>query len=308
MTQEDKELLLKDLCARLPYGVKVQVADYRTPVELSHINIKSGNGRKACCFVFAFGPERVKPYLRPMSSMTKEEKKEYDNFLFDNLEREDVIGYEDKAFGIDSNAEIVTKTMAEVDPVTGEVTKELTNHGIPQIDLEVNGIWYVKDGSLTHAAFPELVEYGSYMNNQVVNKAIIFPSVMEIGKWAFKDTPSMLEVYLNPECKRYDTSFPEECVVKDWPLSARVTQMPTKTTYNVGEDFDVSGMKVLVTLDMSVMGKDYGSYAYEANNDYFTVVQFDNTSPGEKVVILRYKTPYSVGQYSVVLPEPVIVV
>lgn len=195
-----------------------------------------------------------------------------------------------------------------VDPVTGEVTKELTNHGIPQIDLELNGIWYVKDGSLTHAAFPELVEYGSYMNNQVVNKAIIFPSVMEVGQWAFKDTPSMLEVYLNPECKRYDTSFPEECVVKDWPLSARVTQMPTKTTYNVGEDFDVSGMKVLVTLDMSVMGKDYGSYAYEANNDYFTVVQFDNTSPGEKVVILRYKTPYSVGQYSVVLPEPVIVV
>jgi hypothetical protein len=195
-----------------------------------------------------------------------------------------------------------------VDPVTGEVTKELINHGIPLIGLEVNGIWYVKDGSLTHAAFPELVEYGSYMSNQVVNKAIIFPSVMEVGEWAFKDTPSMLEVYLNPECKRYDTSFPEECVVKDWPLSARVTQMPTKTTYNVGEDFDVTGMKVLVTLDMTVMGKDYGSYAYEANNDYFTVVQFDNTSPGEKVVILRYKTPYSVGQYSVVLPEPVIVV
>lgn len=195
-----------------------------------------------------------------------------------------------------------------VDPVTGEVTKELTNHGIPQIDLEVNGIWYIKDGSLTHAAFPELAEYGSYMNNQVVNKAIIFPSVMEVGKWAFKDTPAMLEVYLNPECKRYDTSFPEECVVKDWPLGTRVTQMPTKTTYNVGEDFDVTGMKVLVTLDMTVMGKDYGSYAYEANNDYFTVVQFDNTSPGEKVVILRYKTPYSVGQYSVVLPDPVIVV
>ncbi len=195
-----------------------------------------------------------------------------------------------------------------VDPVTGEVTKELTNHGIPQVDLEVNGIWYVKDGSLTHAAFPELAEYGSYMNNQVVNKAIIFPSVMEVGEWAFKDTPSMLEVYLNPECKRYDTSFPEECVVKDWPLSTRVTQMPTKTTYNVGEDFDVTGMKVLVTLDMTVMGREYSSYAYEANNDYFTVVQFDNTSPGEKVVILRYKTPYSVGQYSVVLPEPVIVI
>ena len=79
MTQEDKELLLKDLSTRLPYGVKVQVADYKTPVELSHINTKNGNGRKPYCFVFAFEPERVKPYLRPMSSMTEEEINEYRN-------------------------------------------------------------------------------------------------------------------------------------------------------------------------------------------------------------------------------------
>ena len=79
MTQEDKELLLKDLSARLPYGVKVQVADCKTPVELSHIDTKNGNGRKPYCFVFAFEPERVKPYLRPMSSMTEEERKEYHN-------------------------------------------------------------------------------------------------------------------------------------------------------------------------------------------------------------------------------------
>lgn len=26
MTQENKELLLKDLCARLPYGVKIELA------------------------------------------------------------------------------------------------------------------------------------------------------------------------------------------------------------------------------------------------------------------------------------------
>lgn len=78
MTQEDKQLLLRDLSARLPYGVKVQVADYKTPVELSHINTKNGNGRKPYCFVFAFEPERVKPYLRPMSSMTEEDRKEYE--------------------------------------------------------------------------------------------------------------------------------------------------------------------------------------------------------------------------------------
>lgn len=77
MTQEDKQLLLQDLCSRLPYGVKVQVADYKTPVELSHINTKNGNGRKPYCFVFAFEPERVKPYLRPMSSMTEVEKLDY---------------------------------------------------------------------------------------------------------------------------------------------------------------------------------------------------------------------------------------
>ena len=77
MSKEDKELLLKDLCARLPYGVKCQVADCKTPVELSRIDTKNGNGRNPYCFVFSFGPESVKPYLRPMSSMTEEERKEY---------------------------------------------------------------------------------------------------------------------------------------------------------------------------------------------------------------------------------------
>ena len=33
MTQEQKDLLLKDLCARLPYGVKVQVQGYVEDVE-----------------------------------------------------------------------------------------------------------------------------------------------------------------------------------------------------------------------------------------------------------------------------------
>jgi hypothetical protein len=81
MTQEDKQLLLKDLCARLPYGVKVQVADYKTPVELSHINTKNGNGRKPYCFVFAFEPERVKPFLRPMSNMNEEEEEQWEEFM-----------------------------------------------------------------------------------------------------------------------------------------------------------------------------------------------------------------------------------
>lgn len=194
------------------------------------------------------------------------------------------------------------------DPVTGVVTKELTNMGIPTIELEVNGIWYVDGDTLTHAAFPELVEYGAYFTNQVVTKPIIFPSVMEIGEWAFAETTSLFEVYLNPECKRYPTSFPPECVVKDWPLSYRVTRMPTKTTYNVGEAFDMTGIEVIGNLDMTVVGKEYGSYSYTMNNNYLSVLTFDNTSPGEKTVTLKYKPTYSVREYNIVLPETVTVV
>ena len=196
-----------------------------------------------------------------------------------------------------------------VDPATGVVTKELTNLGLPTILLEVPGIWYVDPvkNELTQKGFIDFAEYGSYYTNIVLEKPIIFPSVMKVGKWAFAET-SMLEVYLNPECERYSTSFPEECEVKDWPLSIRVTSMPTKTTYNVGEDLDIDGLVALGTLDMSIVSRDYGSYAYNMNNDYITVSSFDNTTPGQKVVMMRYKTPYSSREYSFALPEMITVV
>jgi hypothetical protein len=73
MTQEQKELLLKDLCSRLPYGVKISVND---KIEtLQGINILDN--------VVEYGTflssdiEEVKPYLLPLSSMTEEQKKEY---------------------------------------------------------------------------------------------------------------------------------------------------------------------------------------------------------------------------------------
>lgn len=79
MIKEDKELLLKDLCARLPYGVMVN-AQY-----------KDGDGWKTedRRILGIYEDEQVyldcvhttvdciKPYLRPMSSMTEEERKEY---------------------------------------------------------------------------------------------------------------------------------------------------------------------------------------------------------------------------------------
>ena len=87
MTQEEKQLLLKDLCARLPYGVKCSCT-------WSH---KVPNGTTGCVQELSTflideieimdNPEYdcqicdVKPYLRPMSSMTDEEYKEYDKAL-----------------------------------------------------------------------------------------------------------------------------------------------------------------------------------------------------------------------------------
>ncbi len=83
MTQEDKLLLIKDLCARLPYLTKCYC-------EWSK---EASNGTSGCIDELSTflideleimgKPEYdcqisgIKPYLRPMSSMTEEEKKDY---------------------------------------------------------------------------------------------------------------------------------------------------------------------------------------------------------------------------------------
>ena len=91
MTQEDKELLLKDLSARLPYGVKVcyTPSDYYYPIgkiwSVRGVNLVSfiadiidDYGHPGTGQVFENAKlEDIKPYLRPMSSMTEEEYQEY---------------------------------------------------------------------------------------------------------------------------------------------------------------------------------------------------------------------------------------
>ena len=77
MTQEHKELLLKDLCARLPYRVKISVND----------NIESLQGINVLDNVVEYGSflssdiEEVKPYLFPLSSMTEEQEKEIQQII-----------------------------------------------------------------------------------------------------------------------------------------------------------------------------------------------------------------------------------
>lgn len=79
MTHNDKQLLLKDLCARLPYGIFVY----------DEIDNKS-------IYTISYHPhiDNCKPYLRPMSNMTEEEENElveaaviggYNNSVFNSF-------------------------------------------------------------------------------------------------------------------------------------------------------------------------------------------------------------------------------
>ena len=73
MTPEEKDLLLKDLCARLPYMTKVRRYRYTTPID----SIQSVELLGLGWLEELYGEEaEFKPYLFPLSSMTEEQKKE----------------------------------------------------------------------------------------------------------------------------------------------------------------------------------------------------------------------------------------
>ena len=76
MIQEDKELLLRDLSARLPYGVKIELT-WWVMGEGTYINTTLEPDHIEQLLNDEDGDTEIKPYLRPMSSMTEEEKKEY---------------------------------------------------------------------------------------------------------------------------------------------------------------------------------------------------------------------------------------
>ena len=72
MTQEQKELLLKDICARLPYGVKCEVYNCIGVLDevttLYGVGVTYSNGQDTTCRI-----DECKPYLFPLESMTEEQ-------------------------------------------------------------------------------------------------------------------------------------------------------------------------------------------------------------------------------------------
>jgi len=97
MTQEDKELLLlKDLSARYPYGVKIMYegwdsdhgCEFNTVEELVGIDDRFiytlwRGERDKHSIKEPFSITDYKPYLRPMSSMTEEERFEVEQIIYD---------------------------------------------------------------------------------------------------------------------------------------------------------------------------------------------------------------------------------
>jgi hypothetical protein len=79
MTQE-KDLLLKDLCARLPYGVKVE-STFINPDTKEHklCGIEIFDATSLLMVRDKIG--EFKPYLFPMSNMTEEQKEEFDQLI-----------------------------------------------------------------------------------------------------------------------------------------------------------------------------------------------------------------------------------
>lgn len=70
MAQVHKELLLHDLCARLPYGVKVKITSRESKNRIVHLTVDN------ICHLTNGWWSECKPYLFPMTSMTEEQKEE----------------------------------------------------------------------------------------------------------------------------------------------------------------------------------------------------------------------------------------
>ena len=94
MTREDKEFLIRDLCGRLPYGVKAYIKNwskldrkyYEGVYTVESIdpllnNIFADSERGSVVVIVGHYDYEIKPYLRPMSNMTEEEKLMYEGLM-----------------------------------------------------------------------------------------------------------------------------------------------------------------------------------------------------------------------------------
>ena len=82
MTKKEKYLLIEDICARLPYGVKIL---YNNEVfNIDYISATYEEIKLDTCGNYTLNISKVKPYLFPLSSITKEQLFEVQDILGKN--------------------------------------------------------------------------------------------------------------------------------------------------------------------------------------------------------------------------------
>lgn len=109
MTQDQKELLIKDLCARLPYGVKIELKNSNpyhheniakvgdTTIDTlkgfdgNYFRIRHDNPLDWDWYVDEIDVEDIKPYLLPTSSMTEEQKIDLTKFIANGIMGESIV-------------------------------------------------------------------------------------------------------------------------------------------------------------------------------------------------------------------------
>ena len=94
MIQENKELLLRDLCARLPYGVKVE---YKNEIfDVEHVSPMYEEVKLDTYETWTIDVSDIKPYLFPLSSMTWEQECQYREVIASSLNHYEVYDWFNK--------------------------------------------------------------------------------------------------------------------------------------------------------------------------------------------------------------------
>jgi len=174
MTQEEKELVIKDLCGRLPYGVicyydtsdksETMLGRLSSNTLESFISNKPLIGEENQCKIYDYRVTSIKPYLRTMSSMTNVEREEYCLMLCGELSTKpidwlirkhfDFMGLIEKGLAIEAPEgmylmEIVEKDMdkAKIKKINEVKSKILSNKAEAIAFMQRAGI-YDEDGKL----------------------------------------------------------------------------------------------------------------------------------------------------------------
>ena len=90
MTNKEKDLLLKDLCARLPYNVQCCVKKNHK-ISGSLVGIIGENVHVFSSGHGIFSINIIKPYLLPLSSMTKEQQLDLTKFVANGIRDENIL-------------------------------------------------------------------------------------------------------------------------------------------------------------------------------------------------------------------------